>query len=150
MAGGGGDTGSGGRMKAGAAGGGDGALLRAGSDGALARPASSQDKSVDTIVARVQEKLAGTGNDSISSPELRAMVISAAKTTTSDTDFLLKLNVSIADRLTASQAATAGSPVSTLQNRPTLTTSPSIGITKPSISGPSIGTKETPVIKKTP
>lgn len=143
--------GDGGRSKSASAGGDGGPLLRPGADGALSRPTSASDKGVDTIVSRVQEKLASTGNDgAISSAELRTLVIGAAKTSTSDLTFLTTLNTSIADRLAATQTVTPVLPVSTLSTKTSVTTSPTISITKPSITSPTIGTKDTTVIKKTP
>ena len=140
-------AGQGGGSKAGAA----GSLLGPDADETVSRPTSSTDKSVGTIVSRVQTKLAATGNDgAISDSELRAMVISAAKSTNSDASFLTALNTSLAERLSAGDTPALQTSVISAPKTvaPTTLTSP-IAITNPAITSPVLTNTTTgAVIKK--
>lgn len=120
-----------------------GPILSAAADGALSRPTSATDKGVGTIVSRVQERLAATGNDGvISNSELRTMVISAAKTSPTDASFLSALNASIAERITLAETSSIQANTALGAAKPTLATqtlgtnTSVIGVTNPNITSP--------------
>lgn len=147
-----GDSGSGSRIKPAAAGGTGGDLFKPGAGNDFSRPASPQDKSVDKIVTKLQDRLAASGNEgAISSPELRTLVQSAAKTSTSDAEFQTTLRVSLITRLAETSAGDTGTSFTTV---PTKTAVPTTTFTKPTITSPVI-TKPTIIntdtkIKRTP
>lgn len=174
--GGGGGDGGGNRAKSGAAGPGPGAIaggaasrpgvagaiagaavINPASEGALSRPTSATDKSVGTIVSRVQDKLAATGNDGlISNSELRTLVLSAAKTSTSDASFTAALNASVAERIALSdtssgQTGAAAPKIGALGTAKTGTLSSPVSLTNPSITSPVLtnsGSVNTGTVKK--
>lgn len=137
-----GGSGSGSRTKAGSAGGsgsglgGGGDLFKPGAGTDFSRPASPQDRGVDKIVTKLQDRLAASGNEgAISSPELRTLVQSAAKTSTSDAEFQTTLRVSLITRLAENSAGETGTSFTTV---PTKTAVPTNTITRPAITSPVI------------
>lgn len=143
--------GPGGKARAGAGtqGAGDGARTKSAGDGppagrvfegALSRPSSPTDKSVDTAVSRVQQQLSATGNESaIPSSELRAMVVSAAKTSASDASFQAALNASLAERLALAEApslVTTRTSLAAPQTSVSTAKTSIVGVTSPNITTP--------------
>ncbi|HCC48254.1 MAG TPA: hypothetical protein DEQ38_09115 [Elusimicrobia bacterium] len=126
-------SGSGSRTKSGAAG---GDLFKPGAGTDFSRPASPQDKSIDKIVTKLQDRLAESGNNgAISSPELRTLVQSAAKTSSSDAEFQTTLKMSLITRLAATSSGDTGTSYTTL---PTKTAVPVTTIVTPTITSPII------------
>lgn len=143
----GGDGGQdGSRPKSASAGDSNPPLIRPGVGGAFTRPVSAEDKGVDSIVSRVQQSLASSGAEgAISSPELRTMVIGAAKATSTDSAFISALNASLTERLSAANLSESGSAtsVTTLQSAGAVKSA--VTLTSPNITSPVMGPGKTAV-----